>query len=164
LLTCPARASISTVNADETLLAGTYIEGEGTDYNNQRPATAAANSNNNATRGHPLDQPKSKGQMMEDRWAARLPMGLFFVSVNTGEVKTIHRANDWLNHLLFSPTDPTLLMFCHEGPWHKVDRIWLMRTDGSHGAHTFKQYSVSTQAKDCTFLYDRTLGAHAWRD
>lgn len=27
--------------------------------------------------------------------------------------------------------DPTLLMFCHEGPWHKVDRIWTIRTDGS---------------------------------
>ena len=22
-------------------------------------------------------------------------------------------------------------MFCHEGPWHKVDRIWTIRTDGS---------------------------------
>jgi oligogalacturonide lyase len=31
----------------------------------------------------------------------------------------------------FSPTDPTLLMFCHEGPWHKVDRIWTIRTDGT---------------------------------
>jgi oligogalacturonide lyase len=53
------------------------------------------------------------------------------VNAKTGELKTIHRSTDWLNHLEFSPTDPTLLMFCHEGPWHKVDRIWLMRTDGS---------------------------------
>ena len=22
-------------------------------------------------------------------------------------------------------------MFCHEGPWHKVDRIWTIRTDGT---------------------------------
>jgi oligogalacturonide lyase len=22
-------------------------------------------------------------------------------------------------------------MFCHEGPWHKVDRIWTIRTDGN---------------------------------
>ncbi len=22
-------------------------------------------------------------------------------------------------------------MFCHEGPWHKVDRIWAMWTDGT---------------------------------
>jgi oligogalacturonide lyase len=32
-----------------------------------------------------------------------------------------------LNHLQFSPTDPDALMFCHEGPWHRVDRIWSMR-------------------------------------
>jgi oligogalacturonide lyase len=43
----------------------------------------------------------------------------------------IHRSTDWLNHLEFSPTDPNLLMFCHEGPWHKVDRIWTMHADGS---------------------------------
>jgi oligogalacturonide lyase len=32
----------------------------------------------------------------------------------------------------FSPTDPTLMMFCHEGPWHDVDRIWTIRTDGTN--------------------------------
>lgn len=117
----PPRGGISTVNADETLLAGTYIEGDGRDYNSARPAA----------QGHPLDQPRNKGQMMEERWASRQPMAMYTVNVASGEVKVIHRAQDWLNHLLFSPTDPTMLMFCHEGPWHKVDRIWLMRTDGS---------------------------------
>ena len=68
---------------------------------------------------------------MEQRWVARLPMGLFTLNVQTGETKTIHKTNDWLNHLLFSPTDPTLLMFCHEGPWHKVERIWTIRADGT---------------------------------
>lgn len=116
----PPRGSIATVNADETLLAGTYIEGEGQDYRGNR---------NQQT--HSLEQPPSKGQMMEERWAARLPMGLFTLNTQTGAVQTIHRANDWLNHLLFSPTDPALLMFCHEGPWHKVDRLWTIRTDGS---------------------------------
>src|SRR5258707_1909 len=116
----PPRGSIATVNADETLLAGTYIEGNGQDYNQNRPAQPQT-----------LEQPLSKGQMMEQRLAAHLPMGLFIVDVETGEVKTIHRSTDWLNHLEFSPTDPTLLMFCHEGPWHKVDRIWTMRTDGT---------------------------------
>ncbi len=126
----PPRGGISTVNADETLLAGTYVEGAGQDYNNQRPAAGAATAAA-AAQGHPLDQPRNKGQMMEDRLAARLPLGLYTLNIQTGEVKTIHRSTDWLNHLLFSPTDPTLLMFCHEGPWHKVDRIWSMRTDGS---------------------------------
>jgi oligogalacturonide lyase len=117
----PPRGSVATINADETLLAGTYIEGTGgQDYGGNR-----------AQQTHSLDQPRNKGQMMEDRWAARLPMAMFTISVKTGELKIIHKANDWLNHLLFSPTDPGLLMFCHEGPWHKVDRIWTIRTDGT---------------------------------
>jgi oligogalacturonide lyase len=128
----PRRGSLSTVNADETLLAGVYIEGDGRDDNNQRPPAPTAAAATPAAQGHPLDQPRNKGQMMEERWAARLPMAMFTLNVLTGEVKIIHRANDWLNHLLFSPTDPGLLMFCHEGPWHKVDRIWTIRTDGSH--------------------------------
>ena len=117
----PPRGSIATVNADETLLAGTYIEGNGEDYN----------ARNAEPQPQQLDQPVNKGQMMEQRLAAHLPMGLFTVSVKTGEVKTILKSTDWLNHLEFSPTDPALLMYCHEGPWHKVDRIWTIRTDGS---------------------------------
>lgn len=122
----PRRGGISTVNADETLLAGTYIEGDGRDYNNQRPANAAPAAQ---SQGHALDQPRNKGQMMEERWAAKYPMAMFTLSVATGETRVVHRDNNWLNHLLFSPTDPTLLMFCHEGPWHKVDRIWTVNTE-----------------------------------
>ncbi len=116
--------AIVTVNADETLLAGTYTDaGKGADYNANRP---------DGPQQQALEQPLNKGQMMEQRLAAHYPMGLFTMSIQTGEVKVIHTATDWLNHLEFSPTDPTLLMFCHEGPWHKVDRIWTIRTDGSH--------------------------------
>jgi oligogalacturonide lyase len=125
----PRRASVVTVNADETLLAGTYIEGDGVDYN-QRAGQAAQTQNTNQQQN--LLQPLNKGQMMEQRLVAHLPMAMFTLDAKTGEVKVIHRATDWLNHLEFSPTDPTLLMFCHEGPWHKVDRIWTIRTDGSH--------------------------------
>ncbi len=37
-----------------------------------------------------------------------------------------------LNHLQFNPVDPNLLLYCHEGTWHEVDRTWTIRTDGSH--------------------------------
>jgi oligogalacturonide lyase len=110
----PAGASIATVNADETLMAGTITEGTLP----ERPATGGRDS-------YP-----GKGEMMERRLAARLPMQLFTMSVKTGEIRTIHRSTDWLNHLQFSPTDPSLLMFCHAGPWPKVDRTWTIRADG----------------------------------
>src|SRR5262245_34660378 len=58
-------------------------------------------------------------------------MMLYVVTIKTGEVKVIHRENDWTNHLQCSPADPDLIMFCHEGPWHYVDRIWTIRADGS---------------------------------
>jgi oligogalacturonide lyase len=119
----PERGSVATVNADETLLAGTYTEGAGPDYTAGRPQQAQPQQ---------LDQARNKGEMMEQRLAAHLPMGLFTVDTRTGEVKTILKSTDWLNHLEFSPTDPALLMFCHEGPWHKVDRIWTIHADGSH--------------------------------
>jgi oligogalacturonide lyase len=123
----PARGSVVTVNADETLLAGTYTEAQGPSGNAYASPVRPAQSE----QAHPLDQPPNKGQMMEERLAAHIPMGMFVMNTATSEVKTIHKSTDWLNHLLFSPTDPTLLMFCHEGPWHKVDRIWTIRTDGS---------------------------------
>src|SRR6202142_1922408 len=106
-------------NADETLLAGSYVEG-GSSIPNPPPKTPSLG-----------DSYPGKEGMMERRLAAHLPMGLYTIDVKTGEVKTFYHSTDWLNHVQFSPTDPTLLMFCHEGPWHKVERIWNIRTDGS---------------------------------
>jgi oligogalacturonide lyase len=36
-----------------------------------------------------------------------------------------------LNHLQFNPVDPNLLLYCHEGTWHELDRTWTIRTDGT---------------------------------
>jgi oligogalacturonide lyase len=131
----PPRGSVATINADETLLAGTITEGNaptgrGAQEGAQIPDTPPSEEGvQRPQRGR--DSYPGKGQMMERRLAARIPMQLFILNIKTGEVKTIHRSTDWLNHLQFSPTDPTLLMFCHEGPWHKVDRTWIIRTNGS---------------------------------
>jgi oligogalacturonide lyase len=116
----PKRGGIAAINADETFAAGTYLEGDGADYGGRREGQS-----------HPLDQPMNKGQMMARRLAAKLPLVLFTVEIATGKLNPILHSTDWVNHLLFSPTDPSLLMYCHEGPWHKVDRIWTIHTDGS---------------------------------
>ena len=127
----PAGGSVgvNTVNADETLLAGTITEGRVPNEPSQ-PQTAAPSATN--SRGQAgADNYPGKESMMERRLAAHLPMQMFTVNTKTGEVKTILRSNDWLNHLQFSPTDPMMLLFCHEGPWHKVDRTWIIRADGT---------------------------------
>lgn len=55
---------------------------------------------------------------------AHIQHTLYVINTTTRQMKQIHQENEWTNHLLFSPTDPNLLSFCHEGPWEKVDRIW----------------------------------------
>ena len=125
----PARHSVATLNADETLLAGAYVEGDNTAFapgarRGPRPQPVGPV-------GNPLNKAEDKEVMLDNRLKQALPMAIFTVNVKSGEIEVIHRATDWLNHLQFSPSDPGLLMFCHEGPWHKVDRIWTVRTDGT---------------------------------
>ena len=97
------KASITTVNADETLLAGAWSEDKEKELFKNNPA---------------------KSEYFNIIYEAKLPRTLFTVNVQTRELKKIFTDSAWLNHVQFSTTDPALLMFCHEGPWHKVDRIW----------------------------------------
>ena len=106
----PEGGFLMTVNADDTLLAGSFVE-----------------------KGEPVRQRsgESKGAWMRRRLEAHTPMALFTLNIKTGALTIFGRSTDWLNHVQFSPTDPSLLMFCHEGPWDQVDRIWIIRTDGT---------------------------------
>jgi oligogalacturonide lyase len=100
------KATVVTLNADETLMAGVKADDAEKEILRQYP---------------------EKSQFFNRIYEAHLPHVLFTINTRTGELKKIHTENDWTNHVQFSPTDPSLLMFCHEGPWHKVDRIWTIR-------------------------------------
>ncbi len=138
------RGGIASINADETLMLGSYVDGDAgifaRDGGNGRPAASATGAaattfqaDYKALRpdGTPFTFAEAKEVRMNEQLERRLKRTMFTVSVATGEIKTILESTDWLGHLQFSPTDPSLIMFCHEGPWHKVDRIWTIRTDGS---------------------------------
>ncbi len=100
------------VNADESLLLGASCDED-------RPVHPPST--------HPAQY--GKINTVEQTFEQHKPNVLFTINIHTGEVKAIHRINTWLGHVQFSPTDPNLLMFCHEGPWDKLDRIWTMRLD-----------------------------------
>jgi oligogalacturonide lyase len=117
--------SIITVNADETLGAGTMNDGRTVPGAGAGPAG------------------ESKGAMMERRLASRQPLLLYTVDLrpgaDNGKMNVLLHSTDWINHLLFSPSDPELLMYCHEGTWQKVDRIWMIHTDGTHNTLVHKR-------------------------
>ena len=131
----PPGGSVVTVNSDETLAAGSITEGEG-----QRPELAPRRPQQNAVPTEVSASPDAvqrggdnypdKHAMMDRRLAARLPMTLFTVNLQTGEIKALLHTTDWINHFQFSPVDPTLLLYAHEGRQWKVDRVWLLRADG----------------------------------
>jgi len=102
------KASITTVNADETLLAGAWSSDAEKEIFKKNP---------------------DKSSYFNLIYEAKLPRTLFTINVKTGELKKLFSDSAWLNHVQFSNTDPKLLMFCHEGPWHKVDRIWTINID-----------------------------------
>jgi len=138
----PPGRSVSSLNADETLLLGTYVDGP-----DRAPAAPPANGLPNVDRrfgqpnyeavgldGKPMTYADAKDLRLHNTLMATRagpPRVLFTVNTKTGALKDIHREHEWLGHLQFSPTDPNLIMFCHEGTWHEVDRIWTIHADGT---------------------------------
>ena len=97
------KGNITTLNANETLLAGTWSTDAEKEIFKKNPG---------------------KSSYFNLIYEAKLPRTLFTINVQSGELVKLFTDSAWLNHVQFSSTDPNLLMFCHEGPWHKVDRIW----------------------------------------
>ncbi|MBL7743539.1 MAG: hypothetical protein JNN00_08725 [Chitinophagaceae bacterium] len=123
------KASITTVNANETLLAGAW----------------SSDAEKEIFRNNP-----NKSSYFNLIYEAKLPRTLFTVNVKTKELVKLFSDSAWLNHVQFSPTDPELLMFCHEGPWHKVNRIW----------------TINIQSKEVKLMHKRTMdmeiAGHEW--
>ena len=97
------KASITTVNADGTLLGGAKSSDQEKELFKKYP---------------------DKSSYFNIIYEAKLPRTLFTIDIKSKRLNKLFTDSAWLNHVQFSPTDPSVLMFCHEGPWHKVDRIW----------------------------------------
>lgn len=134
------RGHITTVNADETLLAGALSSPEAAEILKEYP---------------------EKRDYFNRIYDAKLLRELFTIDIKSGELKKVYSENAWLNHVQFSPTDPDLLMFCHEGPWHKVDRIWTVDVTGGEPSLMHKRTLYREIAGHEFFSPD---GARIWFD
>ncbi|RZJ27731.1 MAG: hypothetical protein EOO18_13700, partial [Chryseobacterium sp.] len=97
------RGDITSVNADGTLLGGARSLDDEKEILKKNP---------------------EKKDYFNMIYEAKLMRTLFTIGVKTQKLDKLYADTAWLNHVQFSSTDPDLMMFCHEGPWHKVDRIW----------------------------------------
>jgi oligogalacturonide lyase len=127
------------INADETLSVVKNANATDPDGKHPRPATRAA---------VPQLQRMFPGKKMEDltpdqQYSVTKEDGLapralnpslqsfVFTNLKTGESRETGFQYGDLNHLQFNPVDPNLLLYCHEGTWHELDRTWTIRSDGS---------------------------------
>ena len=78
------------------------------------------------------------GSMQEFQSNRQRSMQLFTTEIATGRTETFHPSEAWLNHLQCSPTDPNVGLFCHEGSWHELDRVWTIQF-GSDNAKLMHQ-------------------------
>ncbi len=85
--------------------------------------------------GIPLTPDEEFAAAKEDGLSARLARpsstGFLFTDLKTGTQTWTGFQYASIDHQQFSPTDPHLVLYAHEGTWHEVDRIWTVRTDGS---------------------------------
>ena len=140
----PPGVTVSSLNADETMLIGVKLPDSTAGGPNaaqatrsgggQNPQFLQANYDGVSPNGGKLTFAQAKDlQLHRTLMAVRAapPRSLFTLQIATGTINVIHRESEWLNHLQFSPTDPSRLMFCHEGPWIEVDRVWTILADGT---------------------------------
>lgn len=130
----PMRGVIWSVNADETLLVGIAIENP-TAPSFESFLLKATQEEYAQIKANPTAPPPShddvKLNAMKMRLEAHIPEDLFTINLQTGQVNVILRGTDWLNRVVFSPTDPNLIMYAHEGHSTDVDRIWTIHADGT---------------------------------
>jgi len=132
-----------TVNADETLIVGT--------------GTLAAEHKNDKI----LTTPPNQGSAFTDTYNRHDTNLLIDANLKTGVVSELFRINTWLGHVQFSPVDSDLLMFCHEGPWQLVDRIWTLRISNPVPHLVLKRTEVNEIAGHEFWSSD---GASIWYD
>jgi oligogalacturonide lyase len=123
------KGHIATVNANETLMAGVWSSGEEREILKRFP---------------------EKSGFFNRIYDAHIPHVLFTINLQTKELNKIDSEDNWLNHEQFSPVDPDLLLYGHEGPWDKVDRSWL----------------INVKTKEKKLLHKRTvkgeINGHEW--
>ena len=127
------------INADETLSVvknGKAIDAEGT-YPKPptRPIIPQLQRMFPGKKMEELTPDQQYSVKKEDTLAPRALnpslQSFIFTSLKTGESRETGFQYGDLNHLQFNPVDPALLLYCHEGTWHELDRTWTIRTDGS---------------------------------
>jgi len=65
----------------------------------------------------------------------------------------------WISHVNISPIDPNRIVFCHEGTWHLVQRLWTAKVDTDEITPLVEQKYNMERVGHEFFLEDGRVGA-----
>lgn len=106
---------IQSINCNETLLSGVERDPGSTEeilkiFENRDKSTDQYDYRWNWPDGTPMSYADAKEVRLNQRLKARIAMKMFVIDTHTGARRDVYGSTDWLNHLLFSPVNPDLLM------------------------------------------------------
>ena len=74
-----------------------------------------------------LSSYKGKSHYGSLEYMYRRPRSLVVrIDLRGEEVLPVWGENAWITHFNISPTNPDIILFCHEGPWYLVQRMWVV--------------------------------------
>jgi len=82
------------------------------------------------------------------------------------QAETLHEERNWIGHVNTSPTQPHLLTFCHEGPWHLVEqRMWVLDQNSGRVEKLRPQEPGEAVGHEYWMSDGETIGYHGkWGD
>jgi oligogalacturonide lyase len=98
-----------------------------------RPAPVARPANGGRAIDRQNTDPRASREAARERFAAagKGPGGIRSIDLNTGEVKTVIDVDFRMGHVQTNPWVPGEIIYCHETTGDAVQRMWVVRSDGS---------------------------------
>ena len=98
-----------------------------------RPAPVARPANGGRAIDRQNTDPRASREAARERFAAagKGPGGIRSIDLKTGEVKTVIDVDFRMGHVQTNPWVPGEIIYCHETTGDAVQRMWVVRSDGS---------------------------------
>ncbi len=81
----------------------------------------------------------------------------------TGAYKAVWGEREWISHTNISSTDPDIILFCHEGHWEQVQRMWIVRASTSEVWPLILQQRYLDRVGHEFFLPNGRIGAQFFK-
>ncbi|MCC7491992.1 MAG: hypothetical protein IT204_06605 [Fimbriimonadaceae bacterium] len=82
---------------------------------------------------------------------------IFRVEVDSAKSSCLWGEREWISHVNVSPTEPNWVVFCHEGPWEQVQRLWTLNAATHQATPILDRGRYVSRSGHETFLDDGRL-------